>query len=322
MFAVPAGGPGGKSAMLLRAGFALDAALTPDRNRGLPDHLHLPAGRLVEGEERAALDTGTLLERRTSRRVARLPHNARRTPHVWRGHRRGTCRRGARQLRRRHRADSPGPDHCRRRRPRSRRRRHAVDQRAGAAQRDRRGGRPADGRLRRATDAAAGEGDEHGHAPRGARRGVRRPHGRWPAAVRAAVAGTAVDRHLARRRALRRRRRDGDPGGVRRVPRRHQPGVPEPRAHGRRRHAGAARCRARRRLGRTRDAGRSSLAARASARRRRRRHFADGREVHDRARAGRAGRDAGDGAVGCAMPRRRPPSRRFRVMHRRARRRR
>ena len=62
MFAVPAGGPGGKSALLLRAGFALDAALTPGRNRGLPDQLHLPPGRLVEGEERAALDTGALLE--------------------------------------------------------------------------------------------------------------------------------------------------------------------------------------------------------------------------------------------------------------------
>lgn len=60
-FAVQAGGPGGKSAALLRAGFALDAALTLDRNHGVPDHLRLPAGRIVDGEDRAGLDTGPLL---------------------------------------------------------------------------------------------------------------------------------------------------------------------------------------------------------------------------------------------------------------------
>ena len=61
-FAVAADGARGKSAALLRAGFALDAALTADRNRGLPPALHLPAGRIVRGAERAALDTGGLLD--------------------------------------------------------------------------------------------------------------------------------------------------------------------------------------------------------------------------------------------------------------------
>ena len=61
MFAVQAGGPGGKSAALLRAGFALDAALTLDRNRDVADHLRLPAGRIVEGPDRAGLDTGDLV---------------------------------------------------------------------------------------------------------------------------------------------------------------------------------------------------------------------------------------------------------------------
>ena len=60
-FAVQAGGPGGRSATLLRAGFALDAALTPGRNAGVADHLHLPAGRIVGGRDRAGLDTGALL---------------------------------------------------------------------------------------------------------------------------------------------------------------------------------------------------------------------------------------------------------------------
>lgn len=60
-FAVRADGPGGKSARLLRAGFALDAALTPDRNRDVPEHLRLPAGRIVEGEDRHAFDTDALL---------------------------------------------------------------------------------------------------------------------------------------------------------------------------------------------------------------------------------------------------------------------
>ena len=60
-FAVQAGGPDGKPAGLLRAGFALDAALTPDRNAGVPDRLRLPGGRIVGGEDRIGLDTGTLL---------------------------------------------------------------------------------------------------------------------------------------------------------------------------------------------------------------------------------------------------------------------
>ena len=55
-FAVQAGGPHGKPAGLLRAGFALDAALTPDRNAGVPDHLRLPIGRIVDGEDRLGLD--------------------------------------------------------------------------------------------------------------------------------------------------------------------------------------------------------------------------------------------------------------------------
>ena len=61
-FAVRAGGSRGKSASLLRAGFALDALLTPDRNSGVPDHLHLPAGRIVDGADRPEIDTGTLLD--------------------------------------------------------------------------------------------------------------------------------------------------------------------------------------------------------------------------------------------------------------------
>ena len=61
MFAVQAGGPGGKPAALLRAGFALDAALTLDRNLGVPARLHLPAGRVVQGQDRAELDTGDLI---------------------------------------------------------------------------------------------------------------------------------------------------------------------------------------------------------------------------------------------------------------------
>jgi glycerol-3-phosphate dehydrogenase len=61
MFAVQAGGPGGKSEALLRAGFALDAALTLDRNRDLLDRLRLPAGRIVNGNDRAGLDTGELI---------------------------------------------------------------------------------------------------------------------------------------------------------------------------------------------------------------------------------------------------------------------
>ncbi len=61
VFAVRAGGPGGKPSALLRAGFALDAALTPGRNSGLPDHLRLSAGRIVADHDRGTLDTGPLL---------------------------------------------------------------------------------------------------------------------------------------------------------------------------------------------------------------------------------------------------------------------
>ena len=61
-FAVAAGGPRGKSALLLRAGFAVDALLTSDRNHDVAAHLHLPAGQVVSGEARAALDTGDLLD--------------------------------------------------------------------------------------------------------------------------------------------------------------------------------------------------------------------------------------------------------------------
>lgn len=60
-FAVAAGGPRGKPGLLLRAGFALDAALTRGRNEDVAPHLRLPAGRVVGGAERAALDTGDLL---------------------------------------------------------------------------------------------------------------------------------------------------------------------------------------------------------------------------------------------------------------------
>ncbi len=56
----PAGQTASRRA-LLRAGFALDAALTPDRNTGVRDRLRLPAGRIVDGEDRVGLDTGTLL---------------------------------------------------------------------------------------------------------------------------------------------------------------------------------------------------------------------------------------------------------------------
>ncbi len=60
-FAVQVGGLDGKPAALLQAGFTLNAALTPERNAGVPDRLHLPAGRIVDGSERGGLDTGALL---------------------------------------------------------------------------------------------------------------------------------------------------------------------------------------------------------------------------------------------------------------------
>jgi glycerol-3-phosphate dehydrogenase len=60
-FAIPAGGDRGKSALLLRAGFAADALFGWDRNYGLAHQLHLPPGRLLPGHERDNLDTGSLL---------------------------------------------------------------------------------------------------------------------------------------------------------------------------------------------------------------------------------------------------------------------
>jgi glycerol-3-phosphate dehydrogenase len=56
-FAVAAGGRGGKPKLQLRAGFGLDAALGWDRNRGVPAHLQLPAGRVTD----EAHDVGELL---------------------------------------------------------------------------------------------------------------------------------------------------------------------------------------------------------------------------------------------------------------------
>src|SRR5215470_11370167 len=47
-FAVMADGDRGKSASLLRAGFAADAVLAWDRNRHVASDLRLPAGRVVD----------------------------------------------------------------------------------------------------------------------------------------------------------------------------------------------------------------------------------------------------------------------------------
>jgi glycerol-3-phosphate dehydrogenase len=60
-FAVIAGGPGGKAEGLLRAGFAADALLAWDRNRGVAPSLHLPPGRVIDATERRGIDTGELL---------------------------------------------------------------------------------------------------------------------------------------------------------------------------------------------------------------------------------------------------------------------
>jgi glycerol-3-phosphate dehydrogenase len=60
-FAIAAGDGHGKSPALLRAGFAADALLSADRNRGVPPDLRLPAGRLVGAEERQPSATGDLL---------------------------------------------------------------------------------------------------------------------------------------------------------------------------------------------------------------------------------------------------------------------
>ena len=60
-FAVIAGGPGGKAEGLLHAGFAADALLAWDRNRGVAPSLHLPPGRVIDATERRGIDTGALL---------------------------------------------------------------------------------------------------------------------------------------------------------------------------------------------------------------------------------------------------------------------
>lgn len=64
-FAVEADGPRGKPAWMLRAGFAIDAFCTPDRNHGVIDRLRVPAGAIVNGADRAMLDTGGLLDHPT-----------------------------------------------------------------------------------------------------------------------------------------------------------------------------------------------------------------------------------------------------------------
>src|SRR3954470_8257575 len=55
-FAVAAGGAAGKPERLLRAGFTADALLAWDRNRDVPELLRLPPGRVVDAEEREAID--------------------------------------------------------------------------------------------------------------------------------------------------------------------------------------------------------------------------------------------------------------------------
>jgi glycerol-3-phosphate dehydrogenase len=60
-FAMIAGGPGGKPEGVLRAGFAADALLGWDRNRGVQEFLHLPSGRVIDATERQDIDTGALL---------------------------------------------------------------------------------------------------------------------------------------------------------------------------------------------------------------------------------------------------------------------
>jgi glycerol-3-phosphate dehydrogenase len=60
-FAVEANGARGKSALLLRAGLLADACFAADRNRGVADSLRLARGRVMSGDDRAAIDTGELL---------------------------------------------------------------------------------------------------------------------------------------------------------------------------------------------------------------------------------------------------------------------
>jgi glycerol-3-phosphate dehydrogenase len=60
-FAIEANGARGKNAVLLQAGFRADAWLAADRNAGIDSSLRLPAGRVVSGSDRAAVETGDLL---------------------------------------------------------------------------------------------------------------------------------------------------------------------------------------------------------------------------------------------------------------------
>lgn len=59
-FAVPAGDPRGRPAVVLRAAFLADAVLAADRNRGVPPALRLPRARVVEAGT-SGIDTGGLL---------------------------------------------------------------------------------------------------------------------------------------------------------------------------------------------------------------------------------------------------------------------
>ncbi len=176
-FAVQAGGPDGKPAALLRAGFALDAALTPDRNAGVPDRLRLPAGRIVDGAESVGLDTGTLL----GDGPVGVWHDYC-TTHAERltfGVAIAAVRAGAvlanyvdaiEPIRQgRTIAGVVARDHV-----------DGAELSIGARVLLNATGASAGrlmGGLRRATDAAAGQGDEPGHATPGARRGVRSPDG-------------------------------------------------------------------------------------------------------------------------------------------------
>lgn len=60
-FALAAGGAAGKPALMLKAGFAADAFFAADRNRGLPQRLQLPAGRVIASATGASLAADGLL---------------------------------------------------------------------------------------------------------------------------------------------------------------------------------------------------------------------------------------------------------------------
>ena len=166
-FAVRAGGPDGKSAgAAARRVSPSTRRSRPTGTRACPTTCACRPAASSTARSAPRLDTGTLLgdgpvgvwhDYRTT-------HAERLTFAVAIAAVRAGAVHG--QLRGCHRADSAGPHDRRRDRARSRRRRDAVDQRPRAAQRHRRGRRPADGRLRRATAAAARQGDEPGHAAR------------------------------------------------------------------------------------------------------------------------------------------------------------